>query len=144
MNDLPLISIVTPSLNQAGYLGATLQSVLNQDYPSIEYIVIDGASSDGSTDILRRYEARLAYWVSEPDHGQSEAINKGMRRARGQVLAYLNSDDCYLPGALRSVADFFNRRPDIGLAFGSCLVIGQQGEALGTMPRREFSLKRMI
>lgn len=143
MDDLPLISIVTPSFNQARYLEATLQSVLSQDYPRLEYIVIDGGSTDASVDILRRYDAQLAYWVSEPDHGQTEAINKGMQRAHGQVLAYLNSDDCYLSGALRAVAAFLDKRPEIGLAYGDCQVIGPKGELLGSLPRRPFNLKRM-
>ena len=92
MERQPLVSIITPSLNQGRFIEAAIESVLSQDYPRIEYIVIDGGSSDGTLDILARYGERVA-WVSEPDRGQSHAINKGFRRARGDVLAWLNSDD---------------------------------------------------
>src|SRR4029079_9681492 len=140
----PRVSVITPSFNQARFLDQTMRSVFDQGYPDLDDIVIDGGSTDGSVDILRRYADRLAYWVSEPDGGQTHAINKGMQRAHGQVLAYLNSDDCYLPGALRAVAAFFDERPEVGLAYGDCQVIGPGGEVLGFLSRREFDLQRMI
>jgi glycosyltransferase involved in cell wall biosynthesis len=99
------ISVITPSLNQASFLERTLTSVLHQGYPNLEYIVIDGGSTDGSVDILERYDGHLAYWVSEPDRGQADAINKGLRAATGDIVSYINSDDYYLPGALAAVAD---------------------------------------
>ena len=95
----PLVTIVTPSLNQRQFIDATIRSVLAQDYPAIEYIVMDGGSSDGTLDILRRYDGRLT-WVSAPDRGQADAINRGWRRGGGEILAWLNSDDVYLPGAV--------------------------------------------
>jgi glycosyltransferase involved in cell wall biosynthesis len=104
------ISIITPSFNQAQYLEQTIDSVLSQDYPNIEYIVIDGGSTDGSIDIIKKYEKHLAYWVSEPDSGQSQAINKGVQRATGDVINWLNSDDYYHSGALQTVADAFKDR----------------------------------
>lgn len=105
----PSITIVTPSYQQAGFLEETLRSVLLQGYPNLEYIVIDGGSTDGSVDIIRRYEPWLSYWVSEPDRGQSHAINKGFARATGHILGWLNSDDSYHPGALAEVAEAIHR-----------------------------------
>ena len=104
---LPRLTVITPSLNQAKYLERALRSVLDQGYPDLEYIVMDGGSTDGSADILRRYDDRLAYWVSEPDEGQPWAINRGIERASGEVIAYMNSDDYYLPGAFEAALPYF-------------------------------------
>ena len=109
--NLPLISVITPSFNQARYIAETIESVLTQDYPHLEYIVIDGGSSDGSQEIIRRYDSRLAYWISEPDRGQPHAINKGLARCSGDLVAWLNSDDVYLPGALRAVGEAYAANP---------------------------------
>ena len=116
--ELPRISIVTPSYNQAPFLEDTLRSVVSQDYPRTEHIVVDGGSTDGSVEIIRRYAPHLRSWVSERDRGQSHAINKGLAQATGDVLTWLNSDDTYLPGALDEVGRFFARHPDVDLVYG--------------------------
>ncbi|SNB46618.1 glycosyltransferase family 2 protein [Geobacter sp. DSM 9736] len=119
MTGLPKITIVTPSYNQGKFLEKTILSVLDQGYPNLEYIIIDGGSTDGSVDIIRRYEKHLAYWVSEPDRGQSHALNKGFERATGEIFGWLNSDDWYLPGALNAVAESFAAQPDAGAIVGA-------------------------
>ena len=106
--DYPRVTIVTPSFNQAEFLERTILSVLNQNYPNLEYIIIDGGSKDGSVEIIKKYQRWLAYWVSEPDLGQSDALNKGFARSTGAICAYLNSDDCYLPGAVRTGVNALN------------------------------------
>jgi glycosyltransferase involved in cell wall biosynthesis len=113
----PLVSIITPSFNQARYLEQALRSVQDQDYPKLEHIVIDGGSQDGSVEILTRYQAQLAYWSSEPDRGQAEAINKGFRLARGEIVAWLNSDDAYLPGAVGEAVEALERDPHLGMVY---------------------------
>ncbi len=129
MNNAPLkISVVTPSFNQAKYLEATLRSVLEQDYPHVEHLVIDGGSTDGSVDILRKHSSRLAYWCSEADRGQADAIAKGFQRATGEILCWLNSDDVFLPGALRAVAQFFHRHPEAEAVCGGAYIINSQGQ----------------
>lgn len=124
---LPRVSIITPSFNQADFLEETLQSVLSQQYPALEYIVIDGGSTDGSVEIIKKYADRLAYWVSEPDQGQADAINKGLARATGEVIAWLNSDDTYLPGAIQAAVAAFQALPDHGLVYGDVLAINEAG-----------------
>jgi glycosyltransferase involved in cell wall biosynthesis len=140
MGDHPLVSIITPSYNQAHFLEATLRSVLEQDYPDIEYLVIDGASTDGSLEIIQRYAHRLTWWVSEKDSGQSEAINKGLHRARGEIVGWLNSDDVYLPGAVTAAVIAFRSHPEAAVVYGDALAIDGDGKTFNVMHARQYSL----
>jgi glycosyltransferase involved in cell wall biosynthesis len=114
----PLVSVVTPSFNQGAYVEETIRSVLLQGYPNLEYLVLDGGSKDGTLDVIRKYEKHLTYWVSEPDKGQSDAINKGFARCTGGLMNWLNSDDLLLPGALGVVAEAAFRDPEAGVYVG--------------------------
>jgi len=125
----PKISIITPSFNQGKYLEETIFSVLGQNYPNLEYIIIDGGSTDNSVDIIKKYENQLTYWISEPDNGQSHAINKGFMKATGGILAWLNSDDMYLPGVLDYVAKTINIE-EPGIYFGECIHMNYQDTKL--------------
>jgi glycosyltransferase involved in cell wall biosynthesis len=110
---LPRISVVTPNYNLAEYLEHTVKSVLDQNYPDLEYIIIDGASTDGSVELIRKYEDRLAFWTSRPDKGFVYAIDEGLQRCTGEIMAWLNSDDMYLPGAFSTVAEIFSQHPEV-------------------------------
>jgi glycosyltransferase involved in cell wall biosynthesis len=123
----PRISIITPSFNQAQFLEETILSVLNQRYPNLEYIIIDGRSTDGSVDVIKRYEDRLAFWVSESDRGQAHAINKGLAKSTGEIVAFINSDDLYLPGALARVAEHFAKSPECGWLCGDTQLFSDDG-----------------
>jgi glycosyltransferase involved in cell wall biosynthesis len=112
-------SVVTPSYNQGHFLEETIRSVLLQGYPDLEYVVIDGGSTDDSVDIIRKYEKWITHWVSEPDHGQADAIEKGLNRVSGKISAYLNSDDVYTRGALQRVAMRFAKQPDLDVVYGN-------------------------
>jgi glycosyltransferase involved in cell wall biosynthesis len=125
MSILPLVSIVTPSYNQGRFLEGCILSILEQDYPNVEYIIMDGGSTDGSMDIIRKYADRLAYWVSGPDGGQSAALNEGLRHATGEIWAWMNSDDAYVPGAIRKAVEWLETHPDHDIVFGDCLVVDE-------------------
>ena len=133
---LPRISIVTPSYHQGKFLEETLRSVLLQGYPNLEYLVIDGGSTDNSVEIIRKYEAWLTYWVSERDQGQSDAINKGWRCCTGDIIAWLNSDDCYAPNALGAVARAFAAHDFPAMVYGNEIVIDDQGNQTKTLEYR--------
>lgn len=127
----PKISIITPSYNQGQFLEETMLSVLNQNYPNLEYIVIDGGSTDNSVEIIKKYQNRLKYWVSEKDGGQTDAINKGLRQSNGDIIGWLNSDDTYVPGAFFHVAQAFSACPDCILVHGDRILIDAQSHVIG-------------
>jgi glycosyltransferase involved in cell wall biosynthesis len=127
------VSIVTPSYNQADYLEQTIQSVLQQGYPDLEYMIVDGGSQDGSQEIIRKYSSHLEWWVSEPDSGQAEAINKGMSRATGEYVAWLNSDDLYAPGAVAEAVAVLDQHPEVGLVYGNAVSIDPDGRPLNDL-----------
>jgi glycosyltransferase involved in cell wall biosynthesis len=141
--DLPLVSIVTPSFNQAQYLEATIRSVLEQDYPRVEYFVIDGGSTDGSVEIIKKYADKLAGWVSEKDQGQTDAINKGFARATGSILAWLNSDDTYQPGAISAAVKLLQDHPDVGMIYGDANFINEAGKVIGKFPSAQTDYARL-
>ena len=123
-------SIITPSFNQADYLEETINSVLEQNYLQVEYMIVDGASSDGSVGIIKKHSEHLTWWVSEIDAGQADAINKGFSRATGEIIAWLNSDDVYLPDTLAKVAELFEKNPDAGIIYGDVLSIDGEGNPI--------------
>jgi hypothetical protein len=127
---LPRISVIMPSFNHALFLGAAMDSVLSQNYPNLEYIVMDGGSKDGSADIIRARAAKLAYWQSEPDGGQATALNLGLSHVTGDVIGWLNSDDLYTKGTLKCVGRYFADHPDVMLLYGNCLFINEHDQVL--------------
>lgn len=121
----PKISIITPSYNQGSYLEETIQSVLSQNYPNLEFLILDGGSTDNSVEVIRKYEDKIDFWRSHKDGGQSEAIIEGFERATGDIIAWLNSDDMYEPGALHAVAEAFEKKKDAVFVYGDYYVIRQ-------------------
>ena len=126
MSELPRFSIVTPSFNTAQYLGDAIGSVLDQNYPNLDYLVMDGGSTDGTLDVLRSFGDRIR-WVSEKDNGQADAIRQGFERTDGDILTWLNSDDAFCPGAFSAVADFFSAHPDIDVVYGDANYVDSRG-----------------
>src|SRR5919108_2015168 len=115
---LPKVSIITPSFNQGQFIEASIRSVLEQDYPNIEYIIVDGNSKDDSVEVIKKYADRLAWWISEKDKGHADALNKGFSHATGEILAWLNSDDIYFPRAVSEAVSGFQRPPEGGMVYG--------------------------
>lgn len=140
-NEIPKVSIVTPSFNQAAYLEQTILSVLEQDYQNIEYIVIDGGSTDGSLDIIKKYQSRLAYWVSESDNGQSHAINKGFSHATGDIFNWLCSDDILMPSATKIAVNYLGKNPELGVVYGDRIRIDGKGNFLCCEKQPPFKAK---
>lgn len=140
--EYPVISLVTCSYQQGRHLEQTIRSVVGQGYPALEYIVVDGGSTDGSVEIIKRYEQVLAHWVSEPDKGQTHALIKGFDRSRGEILGWLCSDDLLLPGALHAVGEFFSTHPEVMAAYGDALWIDTGGRFL--RPKKEIDFNRFV
>lgn len=134
------VSIVTPSLNQSRFLEQTIRSVLEQEPPPNEYFIIDGGSTDSSVEIIKKYESRLTGWVSEKDKGQADAINKGLRQTRGEIVAWLNSDDYYLPGAIQIAVETFRQHPEAGLVYGNALSVDENSVTFNLQIFKPFSL----
>ncbi|HXG50606.1 MAG TPA: glycosyltransferase family 2 protein [candidate division Zixibacteria bacterium] len=143
MKSLPKISIITPSLNQGRFLEQTIRSVLDQQYSNLEYIIIDGGSTDETLAVLRRYEKHLI-WVSEPDNGQTDAINKGFLRAHGDIVAWLCADDLYEKDTIRRVVEYFQHHTATGMVYGECLYIDAQGKVIGKYPTTNFDIESLL
>jgi len=142
MATLPRISVVVTSLNQAKYLELTLGSVVDQNYPGLELIIIDGGSKDESPDIIRKYEQHTAYWCSEPDGGHPQGIIKGFARATGDILCFLNSDDLFEACTLHEVGTYFAQHPGVEAVYGDAKWIDAEGAVL--MPKKEIPFNRFI
>jgi glycosyltransferase involved in cell wall biosynthesis len=140
----PRVSIVTPSYNQGQFIEETIRSVLLQGYPELEYIVIDAGSTDESVSIIRRYEPWLEYWTSEPDRGQTHAINKGWKRSTGDVLAYINTDDCYLSGAITTAAQEFSSNRNLGMVYGTAVIVNEANKELRSWDAKDFDVRVML
>lgn len=143
MSELPLVSVVIPCLNRADFLVPTIESVLEQDYPHIECVVVDGGSTDDTEAILRRYTGRLR-WISEPDRGPPDAINKGWRMCRGDILTWLNADDVWAPGAVSAAISYFIEHPEADVVYGDCGLIDREGKHISTAHVQDWDLKRAV
>jgi glycosyltransferase involved in cell wall biosynthesis len=143
LGELPLVSIVTPSYNQGRFIRRTIESVLAQTYPNIEYLVVDGASTDETLGILRRHGDRVR-WISEPDSGQTEAINKGLRAVSGEIVGYLNSDDVLLPDAIETIVEYFRSHPECDLVYGDAEYIDEEDRVIGTYATADYSFERLM
>ncbi len=140
----PLVTIVTPSFNQGRFLEETIQSVLSQDYPHIEYIIVDGGSKDNSQEIIRKYAGRLAWWVSEKDKGHADALNKGFEHSHGEIMAWMNSDDTYQPGAVSEAVAYLRAHPEVQFVYGDANLMDIDGHILGPFPARQTDYRRML
>jgi len=144
MNAAPRVTVVTPSYNQSAFIEDTIRSVIEHDYPNIEYIIIDGGSTDGSVDLIRKHEQHLAHWLSEPDEGQADAINKGWRRASGEFVAWLNSDDILLPGSIAAAVDVMQERREVGLVYGDLERLDVAGNHVRIDRYDEYQLVELV
>ena len=143
MPEQPLVSIVTPTLNQAGLIRETLESVRGQDYPRLEHVVVDGGSTDATLDVLRSCGSALR-WSSEPGLAQAAAVNRGWRSTAGEIVGWLNSDDTYLPGAVREAVAFLQAHPEVGVVYGDCDYVDAKGRMLRRYPTRAHDYQELV
>ena len=143
-SEWPRISVVTPSYNQGKFIEATIRSVLLQGYPNLEYIIIDGDSTDRTIEVVKKYEGYLSYWISEKDRGQTHAINKGVEKSSGDILAWINSDDVYTKGTLQNIARSFHSQPDCVVVHGNRILIDENGDVTGWLCLPPFDPKTGI
>jgi glycosyltransferase involved in cell wall biosynthesis len=139
MKSYPKISIITPTLNRAAFLEETILSVVSQNYPNLEYIIIDGGSTDGTIEIIKKYEKHLSYWISEPDEGMYHAIQKGFDKSTGEIMAWLNSDDKYFENTFSIVSNIFLNIPEINWITGTPTLINKYGECVKVFPTKNWS-----
>lgn len=145
MNKFPLVSVITPSFNQGEFLEETILSVLNQKYSNIEYFIIDGGSNDNSVEIIKKYESKLKFWVSEKDKGQSDAINKGWKMANGEIICWINSDDFFdNDEVISEVVNTFQNSPDAGIVFGNCQVVDEYSKNIRLFHAKDFILDNLL
>lgn len=141
----PLVSIVTPSLNQGRFIEETIQSIKNQTYPNIEHIIVDGGSTDNTLEIIKKYDGTYnMLWLSEPDEGQSDAINKGWKISNGEIIAYLNSDDTYMPWAVETAVNWLTGHADVDMVYGDCNNVNEYGEVIDQYPATDFDLEDLF
>jgi len=143
-SNLPKVSIIMPSFNQGRFLEASIQSVLAQDYPNLEYIVVDGGSKDESVEIIRKYQDHLDWWVSEKDKGHADALNKGFSHATGEILAWLNSDDIYFPNAVSEAVAVLTSQPEVGMVYADAELIDDSGVTVGRFGSKQTSYRQML
>jgi glycosyltransferase involved in cell wall biosynthesis len=145
MPQFPLVSIITPSYNHGHFLRQTIRSVITQDYPNLEYLIVDGASTDNTLEIIQQYASHLAWWVSEPDHGQADAINKGFAHAHGEIIAWLNSDDLYFrPDAVSHAVQALQAYPQLGMVYGDGLLVDEDLNLLDWHSYPQFTLTDLL
>ncbi len=143
-NNVYKISIVTPSFNQGKYIEETIRSVLSQQYPNLEYIIIDGGSQDQTIDIIKKYELSITYWKSESDNGQTCAINKGLKQATGEIIGYLNSDDLYTEKTLEYIANYFLNHPDIDMIYGDNYIIDGNSTIISHEKVKDYNFEKLF